>query len=152
MMGLTGPPRIAGLLMPYASQNRAMDWQWNNVSTYHVFRSQLRKRVRGRFRGRITFGYEALDVETAYQIQTFASSTGTVLFTPRTRLDTDPVWAVEQEHEVMLTSPLTGLTNPATGLVALAMGAGDHRRLSVDPDARRRIPADTASRVTRPRS
>ncbi len=61
------------------------------------------------------------NVETAYQIQTFASSTGTVLFTPRTRLDTDPVWAVEQEHEVMLTSPLTGLTNPATGLVALAM-------------------------------
>lgn len=120
MFALTGPPKLNGLTLPYAEQSRAVDVQWADESIYSRRRSLVVRRE-ARFRMRSTWGYIGLTPDVAYQIQSIITDASSVLVTPRSKLPSDPDWATEAEIECRLSSPLTGLASPATGLVSLMM-------------------------------
>ena len=104
MIGCTGPPRIAGLEVPYASKDEWMQVEFAPASSVtREFEVGTVEVVEQRLRARFRCGWVGLAPAEASQL-VVSLSTPAAEVVPRTKLPTDPSWS----EETVLTMNLQG--------------------------------------------
>ncbi|MCA0270433.1 MAG: hypothetical protein LCH53_14610 [Bacteroidetes bacterium] len=105
MTHLTGPPRIAGYLLPRPSLDTPTRVEWVPEHITKTMRSGAVRVLETRYRARVTMGWQALPLDTVHVLLSVLRS-AVVAVVPRTKAPSDPAWANEVEMMMRVTSDL----------------------------------------------
>lgn len=94
-------------------------WQAEHVTTQR--RGGLRHRHETRYRARLAFGWDYLDLDTAHVVLTELLAGPTVQIVPRTKAASDPAWAEEVTLEMEVVSDLPTIQQLLTRTVPLRL-------------------------------
>jgi len=102
---LTGPPRLAGYLLPRPSLDTPTRVEWTPEHVTKTLRGGAVRVLETRYRCRVTMGWAHLPIDTVRVLLSVLRS-GVATVAPRTKATDDPAWAEEVTMAMRVTSAL----------------------------------------------